>query len=876
MSPLARRILRSRSAMRAVIVVERAWPLLVPPLCVAALFVSLAWFGYFHAVPVWARMITLLALAAGFVWSLVGLRTFRMPGAAAVDRRLERVNRLEHQALAVQDDRPTSDSAFASALWAEHRRRMAERLSSLRTGAPEPDTPRRDPYGLRALVLLLFVTAFAYSHSNQAGFLSDAFSLAGPGARAAPVRVDAWVTPPAYTGMAPIFLTRAEGNADECVSMPAGSEVTVRVSGGTGPEVTYRGENGKEAQAIEPSTGAKGAAKQADTDADTNADVGGDAASARAYAFKPSAGGVLSVSSGAGTRAWTFDVIPDEAPQIAFAGKPTTDRNGALQLSYTVKDDYAVQSATAEIVPADAEPGAKSLYGPPAFPLSLPGRGSKDGKSTSSKDLSEHPLSGQKVKITLVATDGAGQKGRSKTIVTRLPQKFFGNPLARSVVEQRRTFALDTRRMPRALALADAITTAPEKTFDDPSEFLVMRSARERMALANDDKTMRDVADYLWQVALDLENGDLSLAQQRMRNAAEKLSQALKNGASDQEIDRLMKELRQAMNDVMQEMAKRAMQNPETAQQMPQDMQNVLRQQDLERMMDQLDNLAKSGQRDQAQQLLSQLQNMMNNLQAARPQPGQQGQNPMRQQMDKLGKLLQQQQQLMDQTFDLNRQLQNGMNRQGQQQQGQPQPGQQGQPGEQGQPGQQSQQGQNGQGQQPMTEEQLRQALKELKRQQQNLQQQLGQIQKGMEGMGMKPNKGFGKAGEAMGNASGALGKGEGDRALGEQGNAMQALRDGAQSMMRQMQQAMGRGQGQGQGPGQPQGQRVGRDEGLDPLGRPRSSAGPDFGDQVDVPDDIDIQRAREILNEIRKRLGDALSPQLEQQYLERLLNMQQ
>jgi hypothetical protein len=57
-----------------------------------------------------------------------------------------------------------------------------------------------------------------------------------------------------------------------------------------------------------------------------------------------------------------------------------------------------------------------------------------------------------------------------------------------------------------------------------------------------------------------------------------------------------------------------------------------------------------------------------------------------------------------------------------------------------------------------------------------------------------------------------------------------------------------------------------------DPLGRPRATTGPDFGDSVKVPDEIDVQRARRILEAIRKRLGNALSPEVERSYLERLL----
>ena len=836
---------RKRSLMRLVIVTERIWPLLVPVFCVAALYVSLSWFGYFHAVPGWLRVTTLVVLLGLLLWSLFELRSFRWPDGAAVDRRLERVNRIEHQALSVQDDRLENETGFSRALWLEHQRRMAERIAILRTGVPEPDTPRRDPYALRAFVVLLFVTAFAYSYSNRAGFLGDALNFSTPAAQAAPVRIDAWITPPAYTGRAPIFLTRADGDVPEALSLPAGSEVTVRVSGGKAPRVTYKGAKDASASEIAP----------ADAPGPQDEHAAGDTAnSARTYRFKPGGDGDLAISEGSVKKAWSFDIIPDRLPTIAFVGEPKSTVSGALELSYRVSDDYGIEKARAVIVPADPPAsGAHPLYGSPDFPLSLPGGGAKSGKATTNRDLTDHPLAGEQVRITLVATDGAGQEGRSKTILTRLPQRYFSNPLARAVVEQRRTFALDTNRLPRAIDLADALMTAPEETIKSPSHYLLLDTARERMALARNDDMLRDAADYLWQIALGLENGDLSIAQQRLRDAQRALSEALRNNASDAQIQRLMKQLRQAMNDFLREMARQAMKNPGQMAQLPDNMRNVLRQQDLNRMMDQIENLARSGQRQQAEQLLSQLQQMMNNLQAGRMQRGQQSNGPMRQQMDKLGQLLQQQQQLMNQTYQMNRQLQSQL----------PQGGQQ-----QGKQGPQDEQGQNGK---QMTPDQLRQALKELQRQQQNLRGQLGQLQQGLKGLGMKPGKGFGDADKAMGNAAGALGEGQGERALGEQGRALQALRQGAQDMLSQMMQAMGqrRGQGQGQSPGE----QLGRND-RDPLGRPRSTSGPDFGDQVKVPDEIDIQRAREILNQIRKRLGDALSPALEKQYLERLLDM--
>jgi hypothetical protein len=66
-----------------------------------------------------------------------------------------------------------------------------------------------------------------------------------------------------------------------------------------------------------------------------------------------------------------------------------------------------------------------------------------------------------------------------------------------------------------------------------------------------------------------------------------------------------------------------------------------------------------------------------------------------------------------------------------------------------------------------------------------------------------------------------------------------------------------------GQGPGS---------NGRDPLGRPDRSNRPDLGLSVQVPDEIDIQRAREVLEEIRGRLSDPSRPNIELDYLERLL----
>ncbi|MGZ9089729.1 MAG: DUF4175 family protein, partial [Rhodoplanes sp.] len=127
----------------------------------------------------------------------------------------------------------------------------------------------------------------------------------------------------------------------------------------------------------------------------------------------------------------------------------------------------------------------------------------------------------------------------------------------------------------------------------------------------------------------------------------------------------------------------------------------------------------------------------------------------------------------------------------------------------------------------------------------------------------------LGRADESMGDAADSLGGNDADGAVDSQGHALDALRRGAQGLAQQLQQQMG----QGPGPYQPGRMGQGRaQQDTDPLGRPLR--GRDYGDDttVKVPGEIDVQRARRILEELRRRFADPLRPQLELDYLERLL----
>jgi hypothetical protein len=147
-----------------------------------------------------------------------------------------------------------------------------------------------------------------------------------------------------------------------------------------------------------------------------------------------------------------------------------------------------------------------------------------------------------------------------------------------------------------------------------------------------------------------------------------------------------------------------------------------------------------------------------------------------------------------------------------------------------------------------------------------------------MRGMGMQGEQGLSDAEQAMRDAENAIGQGQDGQAVDAQGRAIEGLQRGMQGMAQQMQQMM-QGDGTEQagdqpgGPGNPQGRGQSAQRDNDPLGRPTRSR--DYSDgRVKVPSASESasERARRILEELRRKLGDPTRPQEELEYFERLL----
>lgn len=841
--------------------VEKIWPQIAAALSVLAGFLGVVWLGWLALLPDLARWGVIVLVAGALVFVVSAARRFSKLSAQTSGRReprisnrdqaikrIEHASALKHQPLAALEDSLTAlpsgthDGAAneTKALWAAHQARMKAQLKALKTGAPNPRFFALDVFALRAIAGILFVCGLVFGNGDYTDRLSNAFAITAEDPR--PLRVDIWANPPSYTNRAPLVLSFSDQVMGEgaipSLFVPEGSELTVRIQGSRDLRPLFiDAENGSSLRFEAPEAGENVASWEEDPPL--------------VYQTRLDASGTLSILDEDRTMAsWQLSIVEDESPSIQLTEDPLINLNDTFKFTYALEDDHGIASAFASYRPLDigVAEDARPLVKAPDHALPLPSNRTRTGTASTTRSLMDHPLAGSTVEVTLSATDQAGQVGYSEPFELALPSRVFRKPLARALVDQRRRLALDARRQIVVLEAVDALLIAPELFSMDYGAYLGLQLVQTSLVDAQDDDALREVLAQIWDLALTIEDGDLTNAERNLRDAQEALRRALENGASDEEIARLTEELREAMREYLQALAENAQRRQQMGeQQQPLDGQEM-QTSDLDRMLDQIQELAQSGARDAAQQMLSQLQQMLDNMRTAQQQQMQNGQqNQMSQAMQELSEIIRRQRELMDQTFRQQQQGQQGQR--GQNQQGQNQQGMGQQPG----------------GNQPMTPEQMAEALRQLQDQQNALSQRLEELrqQLGEMGLGEEQGSAFGDAGEAMGRAEGALQEGAPGQAVGPQGQALDALRRGIDQLAEAMQ----------NGPGSQPGQQSGRGQAnRDPLGRPRRTEGPDFGEATKVPDEIDIQRARRVLEELRRRLSNPDRPQLELDYLERLL----
>lgn len=904
-SEAMRRMLRRwRLLARAVLLFEGAWPALWPAAGLAGLFLAAALLELPQRLPGWAHAL-LLALVGlgvlGLLWH--GLRRLTLPGDAAADRRLERASGLRHRPLTTLADRPatraigpaTAPAQGEAALWHAHVARAMAQLGRLRVGLPRPGLAARDPRGLRGGLLVLLVACLVIAGPDAPGRIARALSPAFAPAAAAPAtELQAWITPPGYTGLAPLFLHPAAG-ATPAVSVPAGSHLSVNVTGGRG--------------------------------------IPGMALAGRAVPFKPlddasfqaeldlTDGGRLSVArNGEALGSWDITVIADQAPMVSFP-EPPGDTGGRVPLTvlpWQVRHAYGVTGLQAELRLRDRPDAPPLVVGIP-----LPGGAPKSARGQRRLDLTPSPWAGLPVIARLVGRDAAGLEGRSADAAFTLPERQFAHPVARALMAVRKMLTLKPDERDAAIRELDRLSALDDVWAHNLAGFLNLRAIALLLRRDGALEAVDEAQGRMWQLALQLEEG----AAERTARALEQARQALRDAlAADKrgdkvgkaEIDRLSRALQEALDRHLQALAEQAQRNPETDQFDPR--AHPLDARDMERLAQQERDAARDGRMNDARDKFAQLEKLLDELKRGRPEHGQM--------TDAERKRAQQRQQGRQQLGV----VQDVIQREGGLLDTAQQRSQGGRPDEtardtplnrpfsqplpplpfSGQPFT------RGLAPPPDPDAQRREAAEATAQRrhehavQQALRRVLGELMQRYGDLTGQVPPSLGEADTAMRDGLAALAEGNDAAAAGAERRAIEALQKGGQAMGAQMAEMFGSpGQGEGDQPGDgQQGQdgqgRMGRGWGnqpgngygrygygrgpgdpwshgfgdrrdgdrLDPLGRPlrEGAGGRNEGGDVKVPDQMEQARTRAIQEELRRREAERSRPQPELDYIERLL----
>ena len=829
---------------RAHLVVLRTIEAFASLILLLAGFVALALFGVFGllSAPVQAGLaLVFFVMAIVFAWR--GWKRFDWPEEIEARNGLDRADDL--RPIASLTDRPADPTPDGHILWQAH-------LERLRTAAAELKLPTFgalwravDPFYLRAIVPAIVLVGILVAGGQSGDRLSEALSPdIGAMMGGQNVRVEAWIVAPDHTRAPPVFLKPDAQN----VRVPAGSVVTIRAQARSAPKLVSRSGRSRKSTKFKPTP--DGAYEVTSViEADTE----------------------LTVNWWGKRAGWSILASPDAPPMVAFVSEPLLGEGDNTVFSWKAEDDYGIARLELALRLVTPHPDAPDEERREA--VELPGAGLKAAEADAALDLVRHPWAGLPVSARLVATDGSGQEGASAPYEFTLPEKLLLQTLAQAIQEARvtalrepGTYETDTwinrleaapDGIKRADRMLEAITFEGHRFFDQYGLYTALVTARGMLKHASSTEEAAGTDDLLWAAVLKAEYGSAADALAALLAAKKALEDALRDGASEEEIARLTDAFRQAAENYVQAKLAEAIANglPEGSSEEGLDNQQAgggapsVGQNGFEDMLNALEDLTETGASDQARQLLSDITNMLENLEFqqgdgsggdgfALPSDGtgEEGEESAEQQelsdqIEELAEALREQRELNDETLEARRQ---GRERNEQEGTGQ-----------------------------ALAERQreLGQALDELAERGEARGPEGDEETEGGAGdeTGEEPGGGgvdpeaLAQAREAQRRAADALERGQFSRAERNQALATERLRDIAGELAERLD-ALDEGE----------------DGQTDPFGNP--IGGVNDGSGVDVPDKSERQRALDILEELRERYGET-EDEDERNYLERLLD---
>ena len=527
---------------------------------------------------------------------------------------------------------------------------------------------------------------------------------------------------------------------------------------------------------------------------------------------------------------WVFEVRGDAAPEARFASPPSGTARGTLQLDVAASDDYGVQSLRTVI----RRLGEASTATQTPIQLELPvsSRRSRDIEHVTYHDLAAHIWAGEPVQMELSATDARGQIG-TDAVDTVLPERRFNHPIAATIITERKKFALEQAPSQLVANNLEALASAGAAYGDAPRVRDALVESASAIGGEPAPDARRRVIDLLWEAAVWVEEGTFAQADAGFRDAQDQLAEALRQDSRPEGLEQMLSELSDTLMDYLEEMDETdpppgQEAAPEAAVPGGVDADPNATRRELQDKVDEIVDLATTGAPEEAEDALEDLREITENMERAGERMLRESDQRLDQRqamMQQMQEMMQQQEQMMEESFYQSARA--GV-------------------ADQESPGSGSFD--------PPDERQNR------------LRRELGEMMRRLGEDGEAIPSELGEAEQAMRQAAQELQRNRAGQASEAQGRAIDLLRAGYERV---------RPRPGGQGPSQVAGEQPaehGR-QSRDPLGRVPPGDGASLMGDIGIPTKPERRRAREIVEELRLRAGDAARPELDRDYATRLLD---
>lgn len=820
-----------------------------------------AFFGAIITIP------TTICFFAGLIYLIQkDVLTFTFPKRNTIDKALESQSNLPQGHIAILDDTLANPKTHETRnLWDSAQKHILHSLSALKTPRKRAILSRKDPSALRFIAVLVFLSGLMVSGTQWQNKITNGLFPINPSYVISQGKsTNLWIKPPLYTGIGQTHLV-GHGAYKGILDIPEGSKIRIRTHSMFGEYIPpYLQHGGKTTEMDYLGTGLYGI--------ETTIENGEQISIMQAYIPRAS---------------WRYNFIIDTPPEIsnALPKAETSDTeeqeeqketlpyellsNDQIRFPLMVKDDYGVKELHMHM-DIDDMVEERPLGMPTEETRLVMSQANTDFKISPVFNMTWHTWAGLPVTFEYTVTDHKGQTARLEKIHLVLPEREFEHPMAKSLIAMRKRLAWDYKDSFIGIALnLKSLLNAPDYLQNNPVIYLAIKTASARLTLVNNQKesvrlkAAQDVIKLLWNAALVVEDGNLSLAMRELHEAQRALEDAMRDpNASEDEISRLMDNLREKMANYFAEMQrdiqKRMANGEEFPELSPDNFSQIISPDALSKLMEDIETALREGDEKKAQELMSKLQRMMEMMDGTMSPQLPADMQAMREGINELQELVERQEKLLDQTqkqAKVKRLLDGRQNI-----------------APRSAPSIEKMFkdfGMNGVPPAPKQQNKANElAIDTLpnKTEQEALRYILGQLMLDTAEKLDEIPETMGLAEQEMRGSENALENNSPQTSIPHQEKALEYLKDSQEQLNQQLRQRMQQMIGMSGGSGQK----------YDPLGRPyggeENQNGESNGSRVKVPDAMQKKRVDEILKTLRDRSGDLERPDDERNYFRRLL----